>query len=155
MKGGNNGLLYCNSPLHQERFVGVYYLLNSQFVTLLMIQSSVKSPAARNLQTLIKIQGFPNLLRVTLNDPQLQLQRYLLHNHNRSFQACIYKEPMVVLVFAFQEVLHNSCNLGTCDLPEMYALSTRTAPSDFGQTFQANHSCPCYHYKMRYLEKVA
>ena len=39
-----------------------------------------------------------------------------------------------------------SCNMGTHDLPEMYACSLRAAPSDFGHTFQANHECPCYSY---------
>ena len=28
---------------------------------------------------------------------------------------------------ALQEVLHNSCNVGTCDLPDMYTQNPRTA----------------------------
>jgi len=38
--------------------------------------------------------------------------------------------------------------MGTCDLPEMYALSPRAVPLNFGHTFQANHSCPSYNYKI-------
>ena len=37
------------------------------------------------------------------------------------------------------EVLHISCNMGTRDLPDMYALSPRAS----GHTYQTNPSCPC------------
>ena len=30
---------------------------------------------------------------------------------------------LVLRLLALTEVLHNSCNMGTCDLPEMYAHS--------------------------------
>jgi len=36
---------------------------------------------------------------------------------------------------------HNICNMGTHDLPDMYAHSCQV-------TCQANHSCPCYNYKI-------
>ena len=62
--------------------------------------------------------------------------------------------PGIPLVLALRlsaltEVLHISCNMGTRDLPEMYARSPRAVPSDFGHTFLANHSCPCYNYKIK------
>ena len=38
------------------------------------------------------------------------------------------------------EALHISCNMGTRDLPDMYALSPRAS----GHTYQANPECPCY-----------
>jgi len=41
-------------------------------------------------------------------------------------------------------VLHNICNMVTHDLPDMYAHS----PPALGITYQANHSCPCYNYKL-------
>ena len=52
---------------------------------------------------------------------------------------------------ALPEVLHNSCNMGTRDLPDMHALSPQAAPSGFGHTCQVNHSCPCYNYKLNYV----
>ena len=81
---------------------------------------------------------------------------------------------MIPLVLALRlsalTEVHISCNMGTRDLPEMYALSPRAAPSDFGHTFflpemyvlspraapldfgfLANHSCPCYNYKYSYM----
>ena len=58
-------------------------------------------------------------------------------------------------------MLHNSCNMGTRDLPDMYVLSPRACgpwalgpqpsslrPLGFGHTYQPNHSCPCYNYQM-------
>ena len=43
------------------------------------------------------------------------------------------------------EVLHISCNMGTRELPDMYALSPRACgPRASGHTYQANPSCPCY-----------
>ena len=54
--------------------------------------------------------------------------------------------PVIPLVLA--EMLHINCNMGTHDLPEMYARSPWAVPSDFGHTFLANHLCPCYNYKM-------
>ena len=43
------------------------------------------------------------------------------------------------------EVLHISCNMGTRDLPDMYALSPRACgPRASGHTYQANPLCPCY-----------
>ena len=42
-------------------------------------------------------------------------------------------------IFRVPEVLHITCNMCTCDLPDMYAL---------GHTYQANPSCPCYNYYM-------
>ena len=40
----------------------------------------------------------------------------------------------------------NSCNMGTRDLPDMYAQSPRAKGihEGFGHTYQANHECPCY-----------
>ena len=59
---------------------------------------------------------------------------------------------LALRLLALREVLHNSCNMGTCDLPEMYARSPWAVPSDFGHTFQANHSCPCYKYKVSHCK---
>jgi len=49
-----------------------------------------------------------------------------------------------------------SCNMGTHDLPDMYAQSPRAhewfawyvcpKPEGAGHTYQANHECPCYKY---------
>ena len=55
---------------------------------------------------------------------------------------------LVLKLLALKEVLHKSCNMGTCDWPKMYARSPRAAPSDFGHTFQTNHLCPWYNYKI-------
>ena len=71
----------------------------------------------------------------------------------RPFRHAYVKNPVDILILALRllaltKVLHNSCNMGTCDLPEKYACSPRTAPLDFEHTFQANHSRPCYNYKM-------
>jgi len=49
---------------------------------------------------------------------------------------------MATKLLALTEVLHISCNMGTHDLPEMYACSPQAVHLDFGHTFQANHSCP-------------
>jgi len=52
------------------------------------------------------------------------------------------------------EVLHNICNMGTHDLPDMYARSPWAAGIHIrqilgcGHTYQANHECPCYNYKL-------
>ena len=46
------------------------------------------------------------------------------------------------------EVLHICCNMGIHDLRDVYARSPRPAPMAFGHTYQANHSCPCYNYKL-------
>ena len=70
-----------------------------------------------------------------------------------SFRHAYITNPAIPLVLALSlspltEVLHISCNMGTRDLPEMYARSPRAAPLDFGHIFLANHSCPCYNYKI-------
>ena len=46
---------------------------------------------------------------------------------------------------ALQEVLHNSCNLGTCDLPDMYALTPRTAGICIRQITCARVTAVHYH----------
>ena len=46
---------------------------------------------------------------------------------------------MATKLLALTEVLHISCNMGTHDLPEMYAYSPQAV---HWHTFQANHSCP-------------
>jgi len=58
---------------------------------------------------------------------------------------------LVLRLSASPEVLHNTCNMGTSDLPDMYARNPRAAPSGFGHTYQANHSCPCCNYKITTL----
>jgi len=69
----------------------------------------------------------------------------LLHNHNRSFQACVYKEPSGRAHIYW----HNSCNIGTCGLPDMYTLlPLGLQPLGNGCTYQADHLCPCYNYKI-------
>ena len=35
-----------------------------------------------------------------------------------------------------------SCNMGTGDLPGIYAQSLRVQPEDYGHTFQSNRCCP-------------
>jgi len=69
---------------------------------------------------------------------------------SQTFQARIYKEPSGCTHIGIKalEVLHDSFNMGTRDMPEMYAHSPWAAPLDFGHAFQANHSCPCYNYKI-------
>ena len=47
-------------------------------------------------------------------------------------------------------MLQISCNIGTSDLPDMYAQS-RGLRARFGHTYQANHSCLCYNYYVYYL----
>ena len=74
----------------------------------------------------------------------------------KSFRHAYITNPVIPLVLALRlsaltEVLHNSCNMGTRDLPEMYARSPRAVPSDFGYTFLANHLCPCYNYKIKFV----
>ena len=59
---------------------------------------------------------------------------------------------MALRLLAVMEVLHNSYNMDTCDVPEMYAKSARVQPKDYGHTFQANYSCPCYNYKLCTLD---
>ena len=54
--------------------------------------------------------------------------------------------PHNVLILALRlsalpDVLHNSCNLGTRDLPDMYGW----------HTYKANCECPCYNYKKENL----
>jgi len=43
-------------------------------------------------------------------------------------------------LLALPEVLHNSRNMGTRDLPDMNVLSPRA----LGYTYQENHLCLCY-----------
>ena len=38
-------------------------------------------------------------------------------------------------------VLHNICNMCSCDLPDVLM-----------RTYQANHTCPCYIYNIRYVK---
>ena len=47
------------------------------------------------------------------------------------------------------EVLHISCNMCTCDLPDMYVLSSQ--PVALGHTYQANPSCTCYNLYMYFI----
>jgi len=48
----------------------------------------------------------------------------LLPNHNWIFQAWIYEGYSVLTTrLSALEVLHNICNMGTYDLPDMYACS--------------------------------
>ena len=44
--------------------------------------------------------------------------------------------------------LHNSCNMYTHVLPDMYTLSPWAWPSGFRCTYQTNYSCPCYNYNL-------
>jgi len=71
----------------------------------------------------------------------------------------IIKDTVITLVLDTRlsalEVLHNICNMGTHDLPDMYARSPRMPaalvcpqPSGFGHTYQTNHLSPCYKYKI-------
>ena len=51
----------------------------------------------------------------------------------RPFRHAYIKNPVNVLVLALRllalmKVLHNSCNIGTSALPEMYAQSPRAQP---------------------------
>ena len=50
------------------------------------------------------------------------------------------------------EVLHNICNMGSRDLPDMSALALGRPRAlralGLVRTYQANHSCPCYIYNM-------
>jgi len=73
---------------------------------------------------------------------------------------CMYKQnPVVSLVLAqvihqksyqpLLEVLHNSCNICTCGLDclsTLLPLGLRLSGN--GCTYQADHSCPCYNYKL-------
>ena len=73
----------------------------------------------------------------------------VIYYNNRSYNitCCIaiikplrhayIKNSVDILILALKllaliEVLYNSCNMGTCDLPEIYALNPQAAPSDFG-----------------------
>ena len=72
---------------------------------------------------------------------------FYLPNHN---QACTLVESSgytcigIKAIYLIGSVTYNSCNTGTCDLPDMYARSLQAPPSGFGHAYQANHSCPCY-----------
>ena len=48
---------------------------------------------------------------------------------------------------SYKQVVHNSCNMGTRGLPDIYTLISPRAcgPRALG-IYQANHSCPCYNY---------
>ena len=50
----------------------------------------------------------------------------------------MWNQPILVLLLSMElEVLHNSCNMCICDLPDVYALE---------HTYQENPSYPCYNY---------
>ena len=44
---------------------------------------------------------------------------------------------VLILIYRVLQVIHITCNMGSWDLPDMYAL---------GHTYQANPSCPCTTY---------
>ena len=47
------------------------------------------------------------------------------------------------------EVLHNSCNIWTHVLPDLYTLIPRAwGPRKFGCTYQAEHSCTTINYEL-------
>ena len=48
----------------------------------------------------------------------------------------------------YYDVLLNSCNTCTCDLPDMHALALGPAALGLMHTYQASHSCPCYNYNL-------
>ena len=67
-------------------------------------------------------------------------------------------QPTDVVTVAM-EVLHNSCNMCSCDLPDMYPLVPLALDIC---TYQVNPSCTCYnHYinhvlhKLNYCESTA
>ena len=49
---------------------------------------------------------------------------------------------------SYKPVVHNSCNMGTRGLPDIYTLSPRALGV---RIYQANHSYPCYNYIMNAL----
>ena len=67
------------------------------------------------------------------------------HNHND--YLLLYKETGILTSglgkFFRMEVLHITCNMCTCDLPDIHVCPQ---PSGFGYTYQANPSRPCYNY---------
>ena len=62
-----------------------------------------------------------------------------------SIRFCLLYNVVIIMSFC----TGNGCNMGTSDLPDMYAQSPRACARPvpgFGHTgtYQANHSCPCY-----------
>ena len=45
------------------------------------------------------------------------------------------------MIFRVPEVIRITCNMGSQDLPDMYAFSLRACGP---RAYQANPSCPCY-----------
>ena len=46
------------------------------------------------------------------------------------------------------KMLHNSCNMCTLDLTDMYPLALGPAAPMLVNTYQSNHSCTCYNYNL-------
>ena len=55
-------------------------------------------------------------------------------------------QPTGVVTMAMK-VLHNSCNMYICDMPDMNALIPWAVA--LGYTYQANPPCPCYNHYIR------
>ena len=56
---------------------------------------------------------------------------------------------------SYKQVVHNSCNMGTRGLPDIHPQPSGLRPSWFGCIYQANHSCPCYNYRIAgYFRRV-
>ena len=52
------------------------------------------------------------------------------------------------VVTMVMKVLHNSCNMCTLDLTDMYALALGPVALMLMHTYQSNHSCTCYNYNL-------
>ena len=55
---------------------------------------------------------------------------------------------------SYKQVVHNSCNMGTCGLPDTYTLSPRACGPHALGVYQANHLCPCYNYTMYIIDSA-
>ena len=51
-----------------------------------------------------------------------------------------------IIVTMVMKVLHNSCNMYTLDLIDMYALTLEPVAVVLMYTYESNHSCTCYNY---------
>ena len=72
--------------------------------------------------------------------------------NNKNNYLLLYKwADWLAINFIVPEVLHISCNTGTCALPDMSALALGCcAPSGIVRRYQAMHSCLCYNYYIWY-----
>ena len=80
----------------------------------------------------------PTIETTTMHYINMEMLKWNSHIHNS--YPLLYRQSRqqeVWMILRVPEAIHITCNIGTCDLPDLYTL---------GHTYQANFLCRCYNY---------